>query len=220
MDGFLPDSKKNMSVQSPDANGPIAQRFRCSLSMFQTISLQTPAMTSRESWSLEKSLISEKRLLFRSFSGTRDLGMLVRKCVNAYVIQIKEADQSLEFRRASSRRTQSDSDTNTVEEGSDRSPVSVEGFAFLENFVVQLREESSLEGASAADVARFRLLANSLSKPGNHEMYVGVHDLNILYLARSSGGLAQGDREVLSLTRLALAEHPLRKRTVFGVGIR
>ena len=129
--------------------------------------------------------------------------MFVRKCINTYVIRIKEADQSLEFGRASSRRTQSDSDTNTVEERSDRSPVSAEGFAFLENLVVQLREESSLQGVSAADVARFRLLANSLSKPGNHEMYVGVHDLNTLYLARSSG-LALGDREVLFLARLAL----------------
>ena len=148
-------------------------------------------------------ITSEKRLLFQNFSGILDLAKLARKCINAYVLRIKDADQSLEFGRTSSRRPQSDSDANTVEKRSDRSPVSAEGFEFLENLVVQLREETSLRRVSAADVARFRLLANSLSKSGNHEMYVGVHDLNILYLARSSG-LTLGDREVLYLARLAL----------------
>ena len=148
-------------------------------------------------------ITSEKRLLFQNFSGTLDLAKLARKCIYAYVLRIKDADQSLEFGRTSSRRPQSDSDANTVEKRSDRSPVSAAGFEFLENLVVQLREETSLRRVSAADVARFRLLANSLSKSGNHEMYVGVHDLNILYLARSSG-LTLGDREVLYLARLAL----------------
>ena len=150
-----------------------------------------------------KKIVSEKRLLFQNFSDTRNLEILARKCINSYVIRIKESDQSLELGRASSRRTQSDSDPDTVEARPGRLPVSKEGLAFLENLVVQLSEESSLRGVSAADIARFRLLANSLSKSGNHEMYVGVHDLNILYLARSSGSTL-GYREVLFLARLAL----------------
>jgi hypothetical protein len=58
-----------------------------------------------------------------------------------------------------------------------------------------------LDALSASDVARFRLLANLVSKPGNEEANLRVHDINILFAARTEG-MELGKRETFYLARL------------------
>ena len=60
-----------------------------------------------------------------------------------------------------------------------------------------------MDDLSTSDVARFRLLANSISKPGNEKMDLGVHDINILFSARAEG-MKLGERETQCLARLGL----------------
>ena len=81
------------------------------------------------------------------------------------------------------------------------SPLSVEGLTFLEGLVDKFGRESAMDDVSRYEIARFRLLANSISKPGNQEMNLGVHDINTLFLGHS-GGLQLGDIEIKCLARL------------------
>ena len=62
-------------------------------------------------------------------------------------------------------------------------------------------QPDALAGFTAPEIARFRLLANSIFKPGNQEMDLGVHDINLLYSAHSNG-MTLGRREVRCLAEL------------------
>ena len=60
-----------------------------------------------------------------------------------------------------------------------------------------------MDELTSVDVARFRLLANSISKPGNQDIEMGAHDLNLLFYARTQG-LQLGKTELAVLSRLGL----------------
>jgi len=149
-----------------------------------------------------KTIIAGKKILFQNFSTVRDMEKSARKCVTAYVNRIRAEDESSEPDELEAKRARSDSGVaNEEDTGRESSPLSAEGFKFLEGLVEKIRRPDSLDGLSASDVARFRLLANSISKPGNEEMNLGVHDINILFAACTEG-IMLGKRETLSLTRL------------------
>lgn len=148
-----------------------------------------------------KKIIDGKRILFQNFSEMRDIETLARKSVTAYVIRVRE-DESSEPDELRAKRARSGSEDVSEEDmGHESSPLSVEGFNFLEGFVERLRHPYSLDELNASDVARFRLLANSISKPGNEEMNIGVHDINILFEARTEG-MELGEKEKRLLTSL------------------
>lgn len=149
-----------------------------------------------------KEIIAGKKILFQNFSLVKEMETLVRKCVTAYVTRIKAKDESSEPSERGAKRAQSGSrDTGENNRGSESSPLSAEGFRFLEGLVKAIRQPKSLDALSASDVARFRLLANSISKAGNEEMDLGVHDINILFAARTEG-MELGEREIRCLARL------------------
>ncbi|MBB3061768.1 DUF4062 domain-containing protein [Microbulbifer rhizosphaerae] len=143
-------------------------------------------------------IIASKKILFQNFSMTRDIEALARKCVTAYVNRVRAADELSEPDELRAKRARTSS---REEGGNESSPLSAEGFEFLENLVGRIRQPDSLDALSASDIARFRLLANSISKPGNEEMNLGVHDTNILSAARLEG-MELGKREKYYLARL------------------
>lgn len=133
-------------------------------------------------------IIAGKKILFQCFSTVQDIQKQARKCVTAYVNRVKFEDESAEPDELRAKRARSGSGEASKEDrGRESSPLSAEGFGFLEGLVERIRQPDSLDALSASDVARFRLLANSISKPGNEEMNLGVHDINILFAARTEG---------------------------------
>ena len=147
-------------------------------------------------------IIAEKMVLFQDFSTVQDMEVLVRKCLAAYVNCVRAEDVSPESDEARTKRAEPEAEKVEGEKGSpESSPLSAEGFAFLESLVDRLGQESAMEDLSASEVARFRLLANSISKPGNQKMDLGVHDINILFSARAEG-MKLGKRETCCLARL------------------
>jgi hypothetical protein len=150
----------------------------------------------------KKTIIADKKVLFQNFSTVRDMEKLARKCVTAYINRIRVEEESSKPNELRAKRAQSESgETKKEDMESQSSPLSVEGFNFLEGFVDKIRQPDSLDNLSASDVARFRLLAYSISKPGNESMNLGVHDINILYVAHTEG-IELGDRERRCLVRL------------------
>ena len=149
-----------------------------------------------------ETIIKEKKILFQNFSTVRDMEELTRKCVTAYVIRVKKEDASSEPDEPSAKRVKPEPDTAEGEKKiPESSPLSVEGFAFLKNFVERIGQENAMDELNAAEIARFRLLANSVSKSGNEEMDLGVHDINILFLARTEG-MKLSRREIYCLAKL------------------
>ena len=152
----------------------------------------------------QETIIAEKKILFQTFVEVRELEVLVRKCISAYVIRVKAADTSSEPDEVRAKRAQSEPGKAEVERKSpESSPLSAEGFTFLESLVDRIGQERAMDDLSTSDVARFRLLANSISKPGNERMDLGVHDINILFSARAEG-MKLGERETQCLARLGL----------------
>lgn len=118
------------------------------------------------------------------------------------MINVRAEDESSDPDELRAKSAQSDSDKAGEEDrGRESSPLSAEGFEFLEDLVERIRQPNSLDALSASDVARFRLLANSISKPGNENTGLGVHDINILF-ASPTEGAKLGRREIGFLTRL------------------
>lgn len=150
----------------------------------------------------QKTIIAGKKILFQNFSAVREMESLARKCVTAYVNRVRAEDESSEPNELRAKRARPSSrDTGENNRGNKSSPLSAEGFRFLEGLVETIKQPQSLDALSASDVARFRLLANSISKPGNAEMDLGVHDINILFAARIEG-MELGERETRCLARL------------------
>lgn len=149
-----------------------------------------------------KKIIAGKKILFQHFLTVRDIEKLIRKCVTAYVNRVRTEDESSEPDELRTKRDRSSSGVASEDDrGRESSPLSSEGFEFLENFVGRIRQPDSLDALSASDIARFRLLANSISKPGNEDMNLGVHDINILFAAHTEG-MELGTREKRYLVRL------------------
>ena len=151
----------------------------------------------------QERVIEERKILFREFSTIREMERRVRKKVIAYVGSVGAADVASEPKEVSrAKPAEPEPERDKDEEKSpDTSLVPAEDFAFLENFVDRIGLKDAMADLSTSDVARFRLLANSISKPGNEEMALGVHDINILFSARTEG-VELSKREITCLARL------------------
>ena len=147
-------------------------------------------------------IVEEKKILFQSFSTHRELERMTRTCIEEYVRSIKAADARSESSQIS---TAPSRDEQESDEGQSNTadPVFTSGYTFLDGLAGKLRQESSSEDVSSFDVARLRLLANSISRTGNHEMTMGAHDLNLVFSAHKEG-MDLSHREILSLSRLGL----------------
>ena len=163
--------------------------------------MEDPGEDLKRVLKFRETIIEEKKILFQEFLTVREIERLVRKKVIAYVNSVRSADVASELKEVRSKPADSESEKEEGEKSSDSSPFSAEGSEFLKDFVHRIDREDAMANLSASDVARFRLLANSISKPGNQEMDLGVHDINILFSARTEG-LKLGERETRCLARL------------------
>ena len=69
----------------------------------------------------QKTIIAEKKILFQTFVEVRELEVLVRKCISAYVIRVKAADTSSEPDEVRAKRAQSEPGKAEVERKSPES---------------------------------------------------------------------------------------------------
>ena len=147
-------------------------------------------------------IVSEKKILFQKFSTVRDIENLVRKCVTKYVNGIRAKDVSSGSNETKAIRVKSESKgSEDQNQNPEASPLSIESFSFLSNLIDRIGHEKAMDNLSAFDVARFRLIANSISKHGNEELNLGVHDINIIFSVYPED-MKLGDREYIFLVRL------------------
>jgi hypothetical protein len=151
----------------------------------------------------KEKIITEKKLLFQPFKDVRDLESKLRKCIFAHIRALTTSEQT-SANSADSARIQKADDLAAQE--TDPAPLhsalSPEGQRFLQQFASKVAIDEELSAVTSLEVARFRLLGSSISKPGNDEEYLGVHDANLIYLYRNEVTL--GSREIAALLRCGL----------------
>ena len=196
--GFHEEFERSMARHATSGSPEIALFFKEIPKEF----MEDPGGDLKRVLEFKEKLIAEKEILFKEFPKVRELEPLVRKKVIAYVNSVRAADADSEPSEVRTKPAEPEPETDKDEEKSPgTSLVPAEDFAFLENFVDRISRKDAMDDLSASDVARFRLLANSISKPGNDEMALGVHDINILFSARTEG-VELSKRETIRLARL------------------
>lgn len=194
--GFQEEFERSMARREETGSPEVSLFFKNVSSEFAA----DPGEDLKKVLDFRAKTISEKRILFQSFDESSQVEKLARKRLAAYVNSVRETDEvpvNVELRAKTFELEQQGS-----EKGTQSSPLSVEGFEFLQNFIGNLGNKESLESVSAGDVARFRLLANSISKPGNEDINLGTHDINILF-AEYGNKATLGRKERTVLVRLA-----------------
>lgn len=163
---------------------------------------EDPGNDLKEVLKFRETVIASKKILFQKFAMLRDMEVLARKCITEYVNRVRKEDESSEPDERPAIRARLDSaEVEEDDKKHESSPLSAKGFKFLENLVERIGQPDSLDALSASDVARFRLLANAIAKPGNEKLSLGAHDINILYTAYIKG-MDLGEKELWFLARL------------------
>ena len=146
-------------------------------------------------------LDSEKIIFYKKFKDAYELQRYVREKIIQYLIDLeKSIVENQEEERAKSKKPIEDSD-KTKNQESIKSPFSAEGHSFLKNFLEKTEAEDSAENITPLEMARFRLLSGVITKPGNDELLLGVHDANIIY---SNRHIKYGLREISRLIHCGL----------------
>ena len=147
-----------------------------------------------------QTITADRKILFQKFSTLSDLKPLVWKRLIEFVRDVK-ADEAPKRDEIRTKDSEHAPEEEYVENrGAESSPLSAKGYKFLQNLVGRFGDKNAFAELSTSHIARFRLLANSVTKPGNQEMYVGVHDLNLLFSAYIQG-MDLGEREKISLLK-------------------
>ncbi len=141
-------------------------------------------------------LISEKTNFFATFSESDEFQKCVRQKITDYLLNLDKAEvEYFEEKQAKTKSTIVDSES-TQDKETVKSPFSAEGHTFLKVFLDKTEAEDSTEDITPIEVARFRLLSSIISKRGNHEPFLGVHDANIIFANRQ---IKYGTREISRL---------------------
>ena len=158
--GFHEEFERSMARRANSANSgspEIALFFKEIPKEF----MEDPGGDLKRVLEFKEKLIAEKEILFKEFPTVRELEPLVRKKVIAYVKSVREADVTSEPSEVRTKPAEPEPERDKGRP--DTALVPTEDFAFLENFVDRIGQEDAMDNLSASDVARFRLLANSIS---------------------------------------------------------
>ena len=147
-------------------------------------------------------LVAEKKILFKRFSNLRELERMTRTCIEEYIRNIATEDAISESSDITTGRSRDEQESSEGKSNTAHSGL-MSGYIFLGRLADKLRHDSSSEDVTSSDIARLRLLANSISRNGNHEMSMGAHDLNLVFSAHKAE-VDLSHSEILSLARFGL----------------
>ena len=170
---------------------------------FKTISddlKDDPGEDLKKVLQFRNSIIAEKTVLFQEFSTIHDMEQLARKCITRFVNEIRRQEASTKPTEVEAKHLPQNS-THAETSDPQKSPPSLDdGLVFLKDTITSIQKAGTAE-LTSLEIARLRLLANSISKSGNHEMDVGAHDINLIFSSYTKA-LKLSHREIRCLLRL------------------
>lgn len=160
--------------------------------------LRDPGDDLKKVLAFKELLIAEKTILYESFVDIRELEKKIRRCISSYVIELRnrEAEEiSIQSQapKIGGEMLQAEEENSSAPE----TPLSIEGAKFLRKFISKTERDDKEAPIVAAEVSRFRLLANIIGKQGNDEAALGVHDANLLFA--EGGNFTFSQRELIGL---------------------
>ncbi|NEV79111.1 DUF4062 domain-containing protein [Rhodopseudomonas sp. BR0C11] len=144
--------------------------------------LRDPGDELKKVVAFREKIAAGKEILFELFKDLSEFEGKVRARITAYVQKLRDAEsQKLS---SETQATPTEQQRVTQEEQPARDPrIAAEAARFLRNFLTAA--ESPADNYTATEVARLRLVATTVKKPGNDDATVGAHDANLLFAHRS-----------------------------------
>lgn len=196
--GFHEEFERSLSRREQNGSPEIALFFK----QISDDLRENPDDDLKKVLRFREDVIQEKKIFFQEFKTDENIKELAGRCISDFVSSIKAQDQSSVPNEAKVKRTEPNSETaQNKKVNLTNSPLSAEGLEFLMTLTERFGEKGAMRDISSSDVARFRLLANTISKPDNQEFDLGVQDANILFSAYFNG-MKIGRREIFHLIRL------------------
>lgn len=129
--------------------------------------LRDPGEDLKRVLAFKEKLITNKTILFESFVDIRELEKKFRRCITTYILELRnrEAEAISAQNQAPNNLAEkqpADEESSIVPE----TPLSTEGVIFLREFTSKTARDAGKNLISAAEVARFRLLANIVGVGG------------------------------------------------------
>jgi hypothetical protein len=144
--------------------------------------LRDPGVELKKVLAFKNQLIAEKTILFETFSDIRDFETKLRRCITAYIRNLRA--EELARVSGQSQAPTTDGEMSQTEETANRAsdtPLSVEGAQFLRDFISKTEHTTEQEPLLGVEIARFRLLSFIVKSHGNDESSLGVHDANLIF---------------------------------------
>ena len=148
----------------------------------------------------QKEINEEKKQYYQKFHDLRDFEQRFRAIIAKFLKDQQLEDSKSEAHEPQQPR-QKDERGKDQRSGEKQSQMFEPGaMGFIEDFVA--KEHDGDNAYSAAEAARFRLLACSISQSGNDSIQLGTHDANLIY--RDLRGVEFSARELSGLISAAL----------------
>ncbi|HZP79200.1 MAG TPA: hypothetical protein VFB45_23895 [Pseudolabrys sp.] len=159
--------------------------------------LRDPGDELKKVLEFKRKIIAEKEILFESFNEA-EFEKKIRACVTTYIKRLRSEEAGIASEKTQVARPAGDATPivpatePTSPEAPPQRPLFDEGSQFLHQFVG--KTDNVPANLSAVEIARFRLLGTVVSDSGNDDASLGVHDANILFIARASLLLSYGEK--------------------------
>lgn len=126
----------------------------------------------------QKELRDEKTQLYETFQDIRDFEQKFRRIISKFLRDQQLEDQNSEINTPKK--------PKPVDEKNENREISVDVKKFFDGDAREflnkfLNKEDTFDAYSAAEAARFRLLACAVSQSGNDNLVLGTHDSNLIY---------------------------------------
>jgi Domain of unknown function (DUF4062) len=161
--------------------------------------LRDPGEELKKVLAFKERIIAGKEILFETFEGRGEFEGKIRACITGYVQRLRDAETQKMSSEAQATPAETRPLTEEEAKSTSTTTIAVKAAQFLRDFLgaAEAREESGTY--TAVDVARFRLLATTVSEQGNDESTIGAHDSNLLFAHRLELDLEL--REKMALVR-------------------
>ncbi len=163
--------------------------------------LRDPGEELKKVLAFKDRTIAEKEILFEPFKERSEFESKIRACITAYVQKLRDAESQKLSDETQATQTEPKPSVNEESEPAREPVIAQESAQFLRNFVTTAEAQVG-DMHTSTDVARFRLLATTISEQGNDEATIGAHDANLMFANRLTLNLDH--REKAGLVRSGL----------------
>lgn len=155
--------------------------------LLKTISpdiLSDPGEDVKRVLKFKEYIIKEKKILFEKFDDIPQFEVKVRRLIVSYIQRLVKNIPSDNFAPRDNKPLEEPSAPESIQKTSDISLlIDREDAKFLEKL---LKKPDSWDDLLPIEVAILRLIGMSVSRPGNDDNTIGVHDSNIIFQEKSS----------------------------------